>query len=213
MLALHKKEEKREKKKTKIIFRKEYKFYYILATLHGVQKQIAYVFGTWVIVDLLIKGADVMSLLVIISSFIGIFFMNKLGKWIDKLGVKRMLYLDALTFIIIYFIYGLAVWSITNKIFPDNTFAVILIYILFISDRLSMQIGVVKSVYLKKIALSENDITSTLSLGISLDHGVSIVAAQISGLVWSYWGPHWVFFFAAFLSVGNLYVAWKIKEV
>lgn len=199
-------------KKFKLTFRKDYKFYYLLTILHGVQKQIAYVFGSWVIIDLLLKGADIMSLLGIISSFFGIFFMQKIGKWIDSKGIRFMMYLDALTFIIIYTLYGFVVWGIADTLIPSSGWPVVIIYGLFILDRLSMQIGVVKSVYLKKIAHPQDDIASILSTGISLDHIVSIIAAQISGYIWVAAGPQWVFFFAAFISFGNLFVAKQIKS-
>ena len=88
----------------------------------------------------------------------------------------------------------------------------ITVYALFVMDRLSMQIGVVKSVYLKSIAVTREEITTTLSTGISLDHVVSILAAQLSGFIWTAFGPQWVFFMAAFFSLGNLFVAWRIRE-
>lgn len=202
----------RPERKFRLIFRREYRYYYVLTILHGVQKQIAYVFGSWVIVDLLMRGADIMSLLIIASSFLGIFFMNALGHLIDRLGIKKMMYFDALTFIFIYIIYGFVVWGITSSLLPTSGWSVMIIYVLFVSDRLSMQIGVVKSVYLRSIAVSPDEITPTLSTGTSLDHIVSILAAQLSGVIWTYVGPQWVFFMAAFFSLGNLFVAWRIKE-
>jgi hypothetical protein len=42
--------------------------------LNGVKKQIAYVYGTWVIVDILLKKADTIALLTIFISFASIFF-------------------------------------------------------------------------------------------------------------------------------------------
>ncbi len=211
-VSISKTHPKIEKKKFRILFRKEYKLYYILTTLHGVQKQIAFVFGAWVLIDLLSKKADIMSLLIIASSFVGIFFMQKIGSWIDKLGVKKMMYLDALSFIFVYTLYGFVVWGITDKFFPSTGWTVWVVYALFVLDRLSMNIGVVKSVYIKQIALKSEDIGPTLSTGISLDHVVSIIAAQISGFIWMTFGPEWVFFIAAFLSFGNLIVAYKIKD-
>ncbi len=200
------------KKKIRFLFRKEYKLYYILATLQGVQKQIAYVFGSWVIIDLLLKGADVMSLLIIVSSFFGIFFFRYVGIWMDTKGIRFMMYVDALTFIVVYTLYGIMVWAISSHILPISTGSVMTIYLLFVLDRLSMQVGIVKSVYLKSIAIVPEDVTSALSTGISLDHMVSIVAAQISGTVWMVWGPQWVFFGAALLSFGNLYIASLIPQ-
>lgn len=199
-------------KRGKLVFRREYRWYYLLTLLHGVQKQIAYVFGSWFIVDVLLKGPDVMSLLMILAAFLSIFFTRGLGSLIDRLGVRRMLMANALLFIFVYILYGLVVWGIQASVLPAAGLATAIIYILFIADRLSMQMGVVKSVYLKSIAVNEEEITNALSTGISLDHIVSILAAQALGQVWKLWGPQWVFFLAAFLSLGNLFAAFQVSR-
>ena len=129
----------------------------------------------------------------------------------DKYGIKAMMYFDALTFIIVYIIYGFIVWGIASGILPDHGWSVWFIYILFISDRLSMQIGMVNSIYLRSIAVNYDEVTSTLSTGISLDHAVSILAAIAGGFVWAQWGSQWVFFIAAAFSMGNLYVAYRVQ--
>lgn len=196
----------------KLLFRKKYRYYYFLTILHGVQKQIAFVFGTWVLVELLRKGADIMSLLLIASSFLGIFFMRWVGHWMDKYGIKRMMYLDALSFIFVYVLYGFVVWGIVSHVLPEGSWPVMVVYTLFVLDRLSMQIGVVKSIYLRSIAVNDEEITATLSTGISLDHIVAILAAQLSAAIWVQWGAQWVFFIAAFLSLGNLFVAWRLPS-
>jgi MFS family permease len=198
-------------RRTKLVLRKQYKYYYLLTVLKGVQKQIAFVYGTWVIVDLLLKKADTTALLTIIVTFISIFFLSQLGRWMDRFGIKKMMYLDALTFIIIYIIYGFVVWGVVEGVLPDHGWSVWFIYLLFILDRLSMQIGMVNSIYLKSIAVDPEEVTSTLSTGISLDHFVSITAALVGGVVWATWGSQWVFFLAAAFSLGNLYVAIKVQ--
>ena len=40
---------------------------------------------------------------------------------------------------------------------------------------------------------------------------MSILAATAGGFVWQYWGSQWVFFIAAFLSLANIAVAWRVK--
>jgi MFS family permease len=199
------------RRKTKLVLRKQYRYYYLLTILHGVQKQIAYVYGTWIIVDLLLKKADTVALLTITVGFVSIFFYNKLGAWMDRFGIKRMMFFDALTFIGVYIIYGFVVWGITSKVLPNHGWAVGFIYLLFIADRLSMQIGMVNSIYLRSIAWDHDEVTSTLSMGISLDHVVSIIAAIAGGFVWTKWGSQWVFFLAAAFSLGNLYVAYRVQ--
>ncbi len=201
-----------ERKKVKLFFRKEYKYYYLLTILHGVQKQIALVYGSWVVVDLLLKGADIMALLILIASFICVFFMRAIGDWIDRFGIRAMMFVDALSFIFVYVIYGCVVWGISQGVLPNEGISVILVYVLFVLDRMSMQIGMVKSVYLRSIALDPSEITPTLSTGTSLDHIVAITAAIVCGYIWTNYGSHWVFFLAATFSLGNLYVAFKIKD-
>lgn len=200
------------KKKFHLIFRWRYRYFYLLTILSGVQKQIAYVYGSWVIIDLLLKGADIMSLLVIVSSFVGIFFISLIGRWMDRKGIKFMMYIDALSFIIVYVIYGFVVWAITQNFLPGEGWPVIIVYVLFVLDRMSMQVGIVRAVYLRSIAENKEEVTQVLSTGTSLDHVVAIIAAQLCGLIWTFWGPYWVFFLAAAFSLGNLFVAWRIKE-
>ena len=199
------------RRKTKLVLRKQYRYFYLLTILHGVQKQIAYVYGTWVIVDLLLKRADTLALLSIVVGFVSIFFFSMLGKWMDRFGIKRMMYVDALTFIGVYVVYGFVVWGITSGVLPKQGVAIWIVYLLFVLDRLSMQIGMVKSIYLRSIAWDQEEVTSTLSMGISLDHVVSIIAAVAGGYVWTQWGSQWVFFFAAAFSLGNLYVAYRVN--
>lgn len=200
-----------KRRSARLLIRREYRYYYLLTVLSGVQKQIAYVFGSWVIIDLLQKGTDVISLLTIVASFIGILFYRQLGKWLDRFGIRTMMFVDALSFILIYLIYGVVVWAVADALIPADSWKVFFVYLLFVLDRMSMQITIVKSVYLRSIARSPEEVTPALSTGISLDHIVSILAAQVCGLVWSGLGPQWVFFFAAVVSLGNLYVATRVK--
>ncbi len=201
----------KRKKRTRLIFRKKFTYYYILAILHGVQKQIALVYGSWVIIDLLLKGADTMSILFIVSSFIGIFLMKRVGGWITKFGIRAMMFADAFSFVGVYTLYGIVVWIIVESGSDPNLWAVAVVYLLFVLDRLSMQLGMVKSVYVKSLSKDSDEVTAVLSTGISLDHIVSILAALLSGYVWMVAGPQWVFFIAAILSLGNVVVAYKVK--
>lgn len=202
---------KKASRKDKFIIRKEFRYFYMLTVLSGVQKQIAYVYGTWVIVDLLMKKADTLALLSIAVGFVSIIFLNILGRAMDRFGIKIMMYADAISFIAVYLIYGFMVWGITSGKFPTHGLGVLAVYILFITDRLSMQMGMVRAIYLRSISWNHEEVTSTLSMGISLDHVVSILAAIAGGFVWSKWGSQWVFFFAAAISLGNLYVAYRIQ--
>lgn len=192
------------------VFRKAYKYYYVLIILFGVQKQIMMVYGPWVLIDLLSKKADTISILTVIGSFIGIFFIPAVGKWLDRFGVRKLLFADAISFIGVYLVYGLLCVGYINGSIQTAGLGVVLAYAIFIIDRMSSQMGIVRTVYLRKIAITPSDITPTLTLGQSMDHAVSIVCAYLGGVIWSLWGPQYIFFIAAGFSLINLYVAFKV---
>lgn len=197
-------------KQERFVLRWDYKYFYVLVILYGMQKQIMLVYGPWVLIDLLGKKADTLSMLTIIGSFVGIFFMPALGRWIDRFGVKRLLYVDAWSYILVYIVYGILCIGFIQGWLPTEGIGVFLAYTIFITDRMSTQMGMIRTVYLRKIAVKDTDITPTLSMGQSLDHVVSIAVAFLGGILWSLWGPQYVFFLTAGLSFINLYVAKKV---
>lgn len=211
--ALSKKHKYAAKRKaTGLVVRKEYKLYYLLVTLHGVQKQILVVYGPWVLVELLNSGADAIAFIALVSGFIGIFFIQFMGYLIDKLGIKKALYIDAFSFVFVYLTYGFLVYGIVSGALPKSALVIFLAYTIVIIDRMSGQMGVVRTVYLKKILVEEKDLQSTISLGMSLDHVISISSAIAAGFIWVNVGPHFVFFIAAGFSLLNIIVAYLVKE-
>lgn len=188
-------------KKIKFVFRKEYKYFYVLTTMFGVQKQIMIVYGPWVLIEILNKRADTLAILGILGSLVGIFFIPALGRWIGEFGIKKILYFDALSFILVYLIYGILVTGFVTNMIPLAGIPVLIAYLLFIFDKMSNQMGMVRTLYLKSILVENEDMTPTLSLGLSLDHVVSIICAYLGGLVWIKFGPQYIFF-------GSNYVAY-----
>jgi hypothetical protein len=198
-------------KKTKFVFRKEYKFYYILVILYGVQKQIMLVYGPWVLISILGKKADTLALLSIVGAFIGIFFIPALGRWLDRFGVKKLLYADGISFVGVYLLFGLLTTGYVTGTLSTVGWPVLLGYLMVILDKISTQMTFIRTVYLKNIVVDSSEIIPTLSIGMSMDHFVSIACAVLSGIVWSLWGPQYIFYFAAFISLGNVYVAHRVE--
>jgi predicted MFS family arabinose efflux permease len=195
----------------RLVVRREYRYYYMLVIMFGVQKQIMMVYGPWMLIDLLGKKADTIAFLAIIGGAIGMFFIPALGRWLDRFGIKAMLYADALSFIGVYLLYGVLSAGFASGALAHAGVPLVLAYVIFILDRMSTQMGLVRTVYLRTIALSPADITPNLSLGLSFDHTVSIVCAYLGGMIWVGWGPQYIFFLAAALSLVNLYVAFRVQ--
>ena len=192
---------------TRLLFRKKYIYYYMLTIMNGVQKQIVFVYAPWVVIDILQKGADTISMLLIISSLFGMFFLPFLGRCIDKYGIRTMLFADAWSFIAIYLAFAFMSYNLYVGNFAKSGIAVLIVFILFITDRMSSQMSIVKTLYLYSITDDKSEILPTMSLGISLDHIVAITCSFISGIIWESAGPHYIFIIAASFSLVNLVIA------
>ncbi len=193
--------------KPKFIIRKKYIYYYILQVMNGVQKQVFIVFAPWVIIDILGRGADTTAMLMLISSVCGIFFMPFLGKCLDRFGIRKMLYADALSFIGVYLAFAFMTFTIVEGIYSSVGIAAMITCALFVIDRMSSQMGFIRSVYLNSIIDNKEELVSTISFGICLDHVVAIVCSFFSGLIWVTLGAHYIFILAASFSIVNLVIA------
>lgn len=198
--------------KIRFVIRRKYKYYYMLVLLFGVQKQIMLVYGPWVLIDMLGKGADTIAVLGIIGAGMGIVFIPRVGEWIDRLGLRKVLFLDGFTFIGVFLAFGVLTAGFQKGFLPMAGIPVAIAYLLIIMDKLSNQMGMVRVVYLRSIAEDPDDITPTFSLGLAMDHVVAIVCAFLGGIVWGTLGPQYIFFFATALSLVNLYVASHVEQ-
>jgi predicted MFS family arabinose efflux permease len=195
----------------KFVWRRAYLRYYLICALFGGRKQIMLVYSPWVLIDLLDFKADTMSILAVIGALIGIFFMPVVGRWIDRFGVRRVMMVEALAFILIYLAYGFLSRQVNTRAVALSGLVMILVYLLNIIDRMSAQFAMVRSIYMRSIALKPEDVTPSLSLGMSIDHVVAIIGSYLCGIIWFVWGPEYVFLIAGVLSLLNLLVARGIK--
>jgi len=196
----------------KFIFRKEYKMFYLLSILFGARKQIMFVYGPWVLIELLGVGVDTMALLGIAGAGVGIILIPAIGRWIDRFGTARIMAFEAAAFFLIYIAYGVlsaglyAGWLLTAGIPLIAAFAINMM------DRMTAQFGMVRAIYMCEVALTPGDVTPTLSVGQTLDHVLSILSAFLCGFLWKGWGPQYVFVLAALLSVANMAVALGLRK-
>ncbi|MCB4792122.1 MAG: MFS transporter [Elusimicrobia bacterium] len=192
---------------TRFKFRKEYKLFYILSVLYGTRKQIFLTFAPWILVTVFLQPTQSIAKLLTIGGVIGIVFKPILGRAIDKYGEKTILAGEAVVLIFVCMGYGFA-----KKFFSINT-ALLIASACFITDQLLMSVGMARATYLQKIALDPQELTSTLTAGVSIDHIFSISIALLGGLIWKTVGYEYIFLLGAVISLTNLYFALKIKTI
>ncbi|MCL2421213.1 MAG: MFS transporter [Defluviitaleaceae bacterium] len=198
--------------KSRFVFRKAYGKFYLLALLFGARKQIMYVYGPWVLIELLDFGADYMALLIIAGAGIGIFFLPAVGRWIDKYGTAKIMIIEAVIFLFIYLGYGIISAGLHEGWLMGMAAVVVIAVAINIADRTTIQFGMVRNIYMRSIAQSPEDVTPTLATGMAMDHVLSILSAILCGYLWWELGPQYVFVFAGVLAAANMVVAISIGK-
>lgn len=179
----------------KFIWNKRYWLYYVLALLFGARKQIFITFGPWVLIRVFHQPAWIFAELWIVSAILGVIFQPLLGRAIDHFGERSVLFADSILIILVCMGYGFA-----HRL-PNHTAALWLLYVCFVADNLLFGVNMARDTYLSKIALQKDHVAPTLSLGISINHAVSMSVPALGGLMWIRFGHASVFLATAGIGV------------
>jgi len=199
-------------KNHKLLFRRQYMPYYLVTLAYGCQKRIKIVFAPWVIIDLLGRGADTVALLTIVTHLAGTWAAPLIGRMLDRAGVRRMLWIEAGYIAGSFTAMGLLAGALARDIFAAGEWQTWLVYGAYVLCILFEQFGMVHSYMMRSIALDPGEVTRTLSVGLSVDHVMAIVASPVMGIVWNTWGVQYVFFLAAASALLQVAAAGMIRE-
>ena len=185
-------------KKQRLYIRKKYLRYYILEMFFGARKQVFFTFAPFVLILNYGASTELIATLYGVYSMINIVLNPLMGKLLDKVGYKRILICDAVLLIVICLLYGFS-----HHLFPGNS-AFIIVCIVFVLDGMLFVVGMARPMYVKSVSKTQEELTATLSTGISINHLFSILIALLGGLLWERLGVELLFVFAAFFGVGAL---------
>lgn len=199
-------------KSHKLLFRRAYMPYYMVTLAYGCQKRIKIVFAPWVIINLLGQGADTVALLTIVVHFVGTWFAPLIGRLLDRMGVRRMLWLEAGYIVLSFTAMGLLAGQLAGGAFSSGGWQTWLVFAAYILCVLFEQFNMVHSFMMRSMALDPGEVTQTLSVGLSVDHVMAIVASPIMGLIWEGWGVQYVFYLAALSAILQLAAAGMVGK-
>lgn len=198
--------ENEPKKGPKVYFHKKYAKYYTLSFFYGARKQIFITFAPFVLVLNYGASASVMSLLFALTAGLSILFSPLIGKLIDRIGYKKVMVADTLILIIVCFFYGFA-----HRLFAPQT-AYYVVCTNYVLDSILSLCSMASLLYCKDLSANQEELSKTITTGISVNHLVSIIIALLGGLIWQKAGIEILFILSAFLGLCNSIFALTIKE-
>jgi MFS family permease len=182
------------------VFKREYRYYYLLNLFDGARQQIFFSFGLMVLVRQFGYTVTHMSLLFMAVTFAGMVTASRLGRWIDRRGERR-----TLSIVNLYYVFALAGFALAGNVWVATFFYVIYTLI----TPLSFIGG---STYLRKIAVYE-DVASSLAMGVTILHATAIVVPVVAGFILNYTGYQVPFYIACGFALINFAVTLRLDPV
>ncbi|MDR0312742.1 MAG: MFS transporter, partial [Treponema sp.] len=187
-------------------FAKKFTKYYILEIFYGARKQIFLTFAPYVLILEYGANPSIMSFLFAICAGFGILCSPLVGRIIDRLGYKVVMVADTLILIVVCLFYGFS-----HRLFPPHI-AFIVVCVNYVLDSIISMASMAANVYVQRIASNQEEITATLSTGISVNHLISIFIALLGGWIWTVTGIEFLFTLSAILGLINSLYAATIKK-
>ena len=194
--------EGRKVKRRRFYFARKFFKFYMLEVFYGARKQIFITFAPYVLILNYGASTQVISLLLAASAFCGFIASPLIGKLIDRVGYKIIMISDTLILVAVCFFYGFS-----HRLFPMHI-AFYVVCANYILDAIISVASMASNVYVQDIAANQEELTATISTGISVNHVISILIALLGGLIWKMVGIEVLFACSAFLGLLNtLYAA------
>jgi predicted MFS family arabinose efflux permease len=180
-------------KREAIVWRKDYRYYYLLNLLDGVRQQVFFSFGLWVLVNRFGLSVAQISLLLLTVTFAGIVSSSYVGRLIDRLGERRILQTINLAYVV-----ALAGYALSNHVALACFFYIVYSFIVPFSP-----IGAAN--YLRKIAVPE-EIAPSLAMGVTILHATAVVVPVAAGFILNFVGYRIPFFIACGAAIVTVFV-------
>lgn len=196
-----------DRPRPRLILRKKYRLYYLLEFLFGARKQVFLTFGPWVLIQ--VYGAEAKSIAgyLMVAAILGIFLQPLIGMAIDFLGERKVMILDGLILSVVCMGYGYAMVLMET---PER--ALPIASVCYVLDNLLFALGTARTVYLSRMSDSPEEVSSTLGLGVSINHIASMTIPAVAGALWVHFGYERVFAAAAILALGTAALALRVPR-
>jgi MFS family permease len=187
-------------------FAKKFNKYYIMEVFYGSRKQIFLTFAPYVLILHYGANPSIISLLMAVCAACCMVCSPLIGKLIDKVGYKAVMVGDTLILVVVCLLYGFS-----HRLFAP-ALAFVIVCCNFVLDQIISVASMANNVYVQRISSNREEITATLSTGISVNHIFSVFIALLGGWIWKVFGIETLFTMSAILGLISSIYAMMIKK-
>jgi predicted MFS family arabinose efflux permease len=179
-------------------FRRKYATFYVLELFYGARKQVFFTFGPFVLIKLYGMDTKDIALLFGVSALLTALWGGRLiGRLADRWGYRNVMIWDTVVLSVVCVLYGFA-----KDLFPP-TVAVAVVCVNYIIDAILSNASIATNLYARTLSDSQEELTATLSSGISVNHLITVFYAVFGGWVFDRCGAGVLFASAAVLALAN----------
>ena len=190
----------------RLYFNRKFNKFYALELFYGARKQIFITFAPFVLIKEYGFSTASMATLLGLCALINVFAAPAIGKLTDKWGYRNTMIWDTVVLTFVCLLYGFA-----GDLFPARI-AFWVVAVNYVLDAILSTTSLATNIYVRSLAENQDELTSTLSTGISINHLIAILSAPVGGWIWVRFGIGYLFTFAAVMAIFNTLFAMTIPK-
>jgi predicted MFS family arabinose efflux permease len=181
-----------------VVLRRRYWLYYTLSFLMGSRRHIFTTFAIFLLVNEYGISVQTTATLFLVNSLVNIFTLRWVGRLIGQLGERLMLSIAFGTLAFVFLGYAYVTY-------------LQVLFLLFVIDNVMFGFNLALTTYFQKIAVTQEEITSNLSVEQTINHISAVVIPIIGGTVWVLFGSQAPFLVGVVIVLISLVLAQAIR--
>lgn len=172
--------------------------FYALELFYGARKQVFFTFGPFVLIKCYGMATQDVAMLFAVSAFLTALWGGRLiGRLTDRWGYRNVMIWDTVVLFFVCLLYGFA-----KDVFPPRV-ALAVVCVNYVLDAIISNASIATNLYARTLSSSQEELTATLSSGITVNHLVTVFYALLGGWIFDRFGPGALFATAAAMALAN----------
>jgi predicted MFS family arabinose efflux permease len=159
----------------RVVVRRRYWLYYVLSFLMGSRRHIFTTFAIFLLVREYGINVQTTATLFLVNSLVNTYVLQQVGKLVSRVGERLMLSVAFGTLAFVFLGYAYVTYL------P-------VLFVLYVIDNTMFGFNLALTTYFQKIAVTPEEVTSSLSVGQTIEHVAAVVVPVVGGTVWELFG-------------------------